>query len=375
MLIGEDSHRFSLNENLYYAVMHNDFSTTQLLLKWGANANYTGNIEIPLLCQAALLSGSDNGALFQLLLDYGAAPDFLDFGGRSALHYAAVSGNEKVVNILLKNTHILDINRLDACNGTPLYYAAKEGHNVVVNQLLKKGADVNLRVSRYSIRRLGQWLDKLEIVEDTPLIAAIKNNYPRIAKSLIQAGADVNLQGVYNNTALHHAVSLQSIDMIAALIKAGAEVSIKNNDHKTPKDIAILKNKTKVLCYLTHNIQTRYNWTTHQLKEVSKLFILLKGEHRLILFMLSQIGRASKRTSMHLGGALSALSLIKSLTIIQKESKEKPIHLPTEIWQRIGAFWMQDILCLDQPTEEINSKVGLLFEHIDDILKPVHHMI
>jgi hypothetical protein len=91
--------------------------------------------------------------------------------------------------------------------------------------------------------------------------------------------------------------------------------------------------------------------------------------------MLSQIGRASKRTSMHLGGALSALSLIKSLTIIQKESKEKPIHLPTEIWQRIGAFWMQDILCLDQPTEEINSKVGLLFEHIDDILKPVYHMI
>ncbi|KAK7190215.1 hypothetical protein PSPO01_03936 [Paraphaeosphaeria sporulosa] len=57
-----------------------------------------------------------------------------DHNGRAALHIAAESGDEEIVEILMKhgaNTKLLDKQGLDA-----LHYAVEQGHESVVEMLL-----------------------------------------------------------------------------------------------------------------------------------------------------------------------------------------------------------------------------------------------
>ncbi|UKZ49084.1 hypothetical protein TrVGV298_003323 [Trichoderma virens] len=59
---------------------------------------------------------------------------------RSALHYAALSGQPKIVEALLEAS--ADVNCSDADGRTPLHLAALKGHDDCVRLLMKHGADV-----------------------------------------------------------------------------------------------------------------------------------------------------------------------------------------------------------------------------------------
>jgi hypothetical protein len=61
--------------------------------------------------------------------------------GWTALHYAAWSGHDKVVEILLQ--HHADVNKQDNDGSTALHRAAWSGHDKVVEILLQHHADVN----------------------------------------------------------------------------------------------------------------------------------------------------------------------------------------------------------------------------------------
>lgn len=107
----------------------------------------------------------------QLILDYGAKINAVDYKGSSALHLASWAGNLQVVKILLgysaTSTSLLvgaaaaatsaelsgspqhfqeiDINLRNNDNQTPLSLAAQFGHNEVVSELLAHSASVYLR--------------------------------------------------------------------------------------------------------------------------------------------------------------------------------------------------------------------------------------
>ena len=55
---------------------------------------------------------------------------------------------------------------------------------------------------------------------------------------LIQAGGDVNEQTEYGSTTLHAASENGHVEVITALLAAGADKTIKNNKGKTPHDLA-----------------------------------------------------------------------------------------------------------------------------------------
>ena len=58
---------------------------------------------------------------------------------------------------------------------------------------------------------------------------------------LIQAGGDVNEQTEYGSTTLHAASENGHVEVITALLAAGADKTTKDKDGKTPHDVA--KNK------------------------------------------------------------------------------------------------------------------------------------
>ena len=70
-------------------------------------------------------------------------PNSTDQLGRTPLHYAAMKGKSKAVNILLhaKATPLTE----DVFHNLPLHYAAAQGHLNIVTLLIEKGSPYNTK--------------------------------------------------------------------------------------------------------------------------------------------------------------------------------------------------------------------------------------
>ncbi|WP_264377974.1 ankyrin repeat domain-containing protein [Wolbachia endosymbiont (group B) of Philonthus cognatus] len=76
-------------------------------------------------------------------IDQGANVNFIDGHGKASMHYAAMSGNKEIIEVLLKNN--ANINIADKKDGrSPLHYAAMNGHEEAVKILLVKGANIRI---------------------------------------------------------------------------------------------------------------------------------------------------------------------------------------------------------------------------------------
>jgi uncharacterized protein len=109
----------------------------------------------------------------------------------------------------------------------------KGGNLLVVRELLKLGANPNL-AGRF-------------IGDTSPLHAAVFNNEqnferdngPAIVEALLKAGGHVSSTSYYRQqTPLHVAAGSQNTKGAALLLKAGAKVMPRDEDGKTPLDLA-----------------------------------------------------------------------------------------------------------------------------------------
>ncbi|OAM06110.1 MAG: hypothetical protein TV41_02150 [Wolbachia endosymbiont of Dactylopius coccus] len=152
--------------------------------------------------------------------------------------------------------------------GTALSYACREGNRDVTELLLNHGADVN-KVSAFS--------------GETPILIALKNNDHNLANLLFQHGAkmDVSLKleeviaanscnqsSKYTKETMeillqytsHRQNTLmlvyfsnnttstdEDIEIVKLLLEKGADLTVKNTDGKTSKDIATEKGNTKLI--------------------------------------------------------------------------------------------------------------------------------
>ncbi len=66
-------------------------------------------------------------------------------------------------------------------------------------------------------------------VGSTPLISAAVFGKTEVAKALIKAGADVNIQNNEGSTALHSAAFLCRMEIVEALLENGADKNLRNN--------------------------------------------------------------------------------------------------------------------------------------------------
>ena len=180
-----------------------------------------------------------------------------------ALWVVCRNGNLEEVRRLIQEGH--NVNIRSEYGTTPLMQAASEGHDQVVEELIRVGAHVNVKdnvkqTALYWSSWYGHWSVVRRLcaagadinVQDqggvTPLMRAAWDGSDEIVCELIRAGASVNVVtrhkwcgvggAAAGSTALHFAASNNHFKCGVLLVEAGADMTVRNMDSKSPLDLA-----------------------------------------------------------------------------------------------------------------------------------------
>lgn len=258
---------------LTVAVWNLDSHLAALLLQHGADPK-TRDKEgrTPLIWAASwtqydLVAGQEQraAALVPLLVKAGAEVDARDRKGMTALMWAAGWDHPEVIRALLK--HRPDINATDHHGRSALTWAARQGkESPIVAALLRQGAQLRLadalllgeREQARTLLAAGAPLQVRGGYEETVLMMAAEQDYPEIVRALLAKGVPVNRKDEQGMTALLLAVAGRfrssslvlsqewtkgksapgRVEVVQALLDAGADPRIKTNDGKTALMIA-----------------------------------------------------------------------------------------------------------------------------------------
>jgi cytohesin len=168
--------------------------------------------------------GGDVGEVVRLL---DAQPDLMEENDPirewSLLYEAARRGHAEVTRVLLARG--ADVNRGNRTGGTPLHAAAFRGHEEVAIVLLRATATIRLRGT------VALW---------TPLTAACSSGHLGVTRLLLRhmSGEGLDDRGGGGYTPLWWASNCRHAEICRALLLAGADHTIADNDGRTPRQIA-----------------------------------------------------------------------------------------------------------------------------------------
>lgn len=157
--------------------------------------------------------------LTRALLALGANPRArnAEKGGRTALHFAAYTGDVGVIDALVAAGADPDARTKDNSREAPIHVAARYGGPRAIEALARAGADLDAASDRAC----------------SPFIDAT----PESIEALARAGADPNTGK--HGTALHYAASFSQGPQVEALLRAGADPTRKNHEGKTAIQVAL----------------------------------------------------------------------------------------------------------------------------------------
>ena len=156
-----------------------------------------------------------------------------DSGGKAALHWAALYGQGKVMELLLAQK--ADVNSLDEDGFTPLHWAATFNQSDAVKLLLTNKANMNIKVQKYG------W---------TPLRLAVIHGHMATAEALLNAGADPNAKDDENIPLLHQAVIRGNKEMVGLLLDKKADLNKKDSEGETALDEAEEQGNKEIIEFL-----------------------------------------------------------------------------------------------------------------------------
>ena len=97
----------------------------------------------------------------------------------SSVRLAALLGDDKLLDLILKSKQCYDINESDDIGRTALSWASELGYDKVVQILLNRGADINAEEETFG----------------SALIAAAWHGHEKVVQILLKRGANVNARG------------------------------------------------------------------------------------------------------------------------------------------------------------------------------------
>ena len=194
-----------------------------------------------------------------LIEKYSIDPNIKNNYGDTPLNVAAETGDLQIVRYLTEK-HLCDKEVRGNLFYTPLHNACFGGFLPVVKYLIEKQkVDVSLRdrkgnspihtaceashlyIVQYLIENVG--VDK-ELTDNeglTPLHVACVTGCKNIVEYLIdKQNADIEAKTHQNQTPLHLASSFGHIDIVEFLVSRGAKKNVKDEDGKTPYDLACI---------------------------------------------------------------------------------------------------------------------------------------
>lgn len=184
------------------------------------------------------------------------SPDVVDKCGMCPIHWAALNGQDDVIDLLLDAGSDIDI--LNAGLNSALLMAASKGHDLTIQRLLGRGADITIRNLKdrdvlfmavlYGHRSKGLMnslqvlqynnidFDQVDSTGATPLHECAARNLSRPVFMLVEAGAHVNCKhGRSGVTPLQLACSLENpdIETIRSFLENGAHPNWKDAEGKS----------------------------------------------------------------------------------------------------------------------------------------------
>ena len=146
-----------------------------------------------------------------LLIAGGIDVEKVSSSGKTALHYAAQEGHEKVARLLLIEEGV-NVNAKDYKGATSLHWATATGHKKMVELLIDNGADMELREHHFG---------------RTVLHYAVLNACADIVRLLIEKGADIYAKDSDDKSALELAASREVRDLIKGAIARNRERKLR----------------------------------------------------------------------------------------------------------------------------------------------------
>lgn len=163
---------------LNVAIREKRFTQVKLLLDIGVDVNKKDSEMRTALMQLCFLEDETKAAKYaKIFLQRGAKVGLKDKHGLTALSHACKLGQEQLVSTMLEEAlSDFDLNSQDKQGNTALHYAAMSGNFVVLNLLLNK------------LKRFKLNVDKLNKKGETPLIVASKMGNFFCARILVSEG-------------------------------------------------------------------------------------------------------------------------------------------------------------------------------------------
>ncbi|MFO0782572.1 MAG: ankyrin repeat domain-containing protein [Phycisphaerales bacterium] len=160
---------------------------------------------------------SGNVEVIKVLLAANASPNTPDRTGKTPLTLAAEKKQAKALELLIAAKGNLEAR--DQVQGTPLLWAAGLGSPDTVKLLLDAGANPNVS----------------DVNGMTPLIWAATIGSPQVVELLVAKGAQIDVHDkTLGDTPLMRALRSGKPETVAILLKKGAKLDTKNNPGMTP---------------------------------------------------------------------------------------------------------------------------------------------
>uniref|UniRef100_A0A669E903 Ankyrin 3 n=1 Tax=Oreochromis niloticus TaxID=8128 RepID=A0A669E903_ORENI len=266
-----------------------------------------------------------------LLLNRGAAVDFMARNDITPLHVAAKRGNSNMVKLLLDRGAKIDAKTKDGL--TPLHCGARSGHEQVVEILLDRGAPILSKtkngLSPLHMATQGDHLNCVQLLlqHDVPVddvtndyltalhVAAHCGHY-KVAKLIVDKKANPNAKALNGFTPLHIACKKNRVKVMELLLKHGASIQAVTESGLTPIHVAAFMGHENIVHALTHHGASPN--TTNVRGETALHMAARAGQADVVRYLLkngAKVETKSKddQTALHISSRLGKVDIVQQL--------------------------------------------------------------